>query len=155
MENDLINGRIIQSTILNLEEQLNQKEKEIKEDFNAGLQDLSKICNERFNSLTNDLDNSIVHVFYKIEKQRLENEKSLLLIKIEQEKIKARNNALESLSWFKKLFKRWREPIIQTAEKEIDEKYRVDFANCNGLIMKFTFEYFKETYNPNFIREEK
>ena len=169
MENDLINGRVpvgiayVDSEIgcspimssISISEELNEVKKEIKEDYNAGIQDLERICNKRFNSLTNNLDNTIAHVFYKIEKQRLENEKVLLLIKIEQEKIKARNNALESLSWFKRLFKRWRIPVIQAAEKEIDEKYRVDFANCNGLIMKFTFEYFKETYNPNFLKEKK
>ena len=99
-------------------------------------------------------DNCIMRVLHKMELQRLELEKKLLEKEIEIQKEKAVREAIENLSWFKRLFKKHREKAKEEAIQKVTEKYKIDLSNAYGLIGGCTFRYFSETFNHNFLKGE-
>lgn len=99
-------------------------------------------------------DNCIMRVLYKMELQRLELEKKLLEKEIEIQKEKAVREAIENLSWFKRLFKKYREKAKEEAIQKVTEKYKIDLGNAYGLIGGCTFRYFSKTFNHNFLKGE-
>lgn len=99
-------------------------------------------------------DNCIMRVLHKMELQRLELEKKLLEKEIEIQKEKAVREAIENLSWFKRLFKKNREKAKEEAIQKVTEKYKIDLGNAYGLIGGCTFKYFSETFNHNFLKGE-
>lgn len=99
-------------------------------------------------------DNCIMRVLHKMELQRLELEKKLLEKEIEIQKEKAVREAIENLSWFKRLFKKYREKAKEEAIQKVTEKYKIDLGNAYGLIGGCTFRYFSETFNHNFLKGE-
>ena len=99
-------------------------------------------------------DNCIMRVLHKMEIQRLELEKKLLEKEIEIQKEKAVREAIENLSWFKRLFKKNREKAKEEAIQKVTEKYKIDLGNAYGLIGGCTFKYFSETFNHNFLKGE-
>ena len=99
-------------------------------------------------------DNCVMRVLHKIELQRLELEKKLLEKEIEIQKEKAVREAIENLSWFKRLFKKHREKAKEEAIQKVTEKYKIDLGNAYGLIGGCTFRYFSETFNHNFLKGE-
>ena len=99
-------------------------------------------------------DNCVMRVLHKMELQRLELEKKLLEKEIEIQKEKAVREAIENLSWFKRLFKKNREKAKEEAIQKVTEKYKIDLGNAYGLIGGCTFKYFSETFNHNFLKGE-
>ena len=99
-------------------------------------------------------DNCVMRVLHKMEIQRLELEKKLLEKEIEIQKEKAVREAIENLSWFKRLFKKNREKAKEEAIQKVTEKYKIDLGNAYGLIGGCTFKYFSETFNHNFLKGE-
>ena len=99
-------------------------------------------------------DNCVMRVLHKMELQRLELEKKLLEKEIEIQKEKAVREAIENLSWFKRLFKKYREKAKEEAIQKVTEKYKIDLGNAYGLIGGCTFRYFSETFNHNFLKGE-
>ena len=125
---------------------------ETKNDFSLLFKQIAHMKLEFIDN--SSFDNCIMRVLHKMELQRLELEKKLLEKEIEIQKEKAVREAIENLSWFKRLFKKHREKAKEEAIQKVTEKYKIDLGNAYGLIGGCTFKYFSETFNHNFLKGE-